>query len=351
MLTNTIIMQIKIVAVSNKNEWNSIIKKCFYYDFYHCNSYNHLDKSGEPFLFVAENNNAFIVLPLIKRPIKGADYFDCTSVWGYPGPIASNLPEELSPDFINYFQTALQQYLYENKIISAFSRLHTIIPQELYFKDFGKIIYLNKTVAINTTLPPDIQRQQYRKTNKSEINQLRKNGYIVKKADAEEEINAFVDIYTETMQRVNADTYYFDCFDKNYFHDLLNAHDFQPQLLLAYKEGEITAGGVFMATKNFMQYHVAGTKKEYIKAAPMKLIIDEARLLCSQLQLKYLHLGGGVGGSDTDSLFWFKSGFSNLNFTYKTWQLIVNKEVYKNLADAKKKQKILNENYFPLYRG
>ena len=344
-------MQIKIVSVSDENEWNNIITKCVYYDFYHCNSYNYLDKSGTPFLFVAESENEFIVLPLIKRPIENTGYFDCTSVWGYPGPVASKLPEELPDDFINYFQQQLQQYLYENNIITAFSRMHTIIPQEIYFKNFGNIIHLNKTVAIDMSLPLDIQKQQYRKTNKSEINQLRRKGYTIKKADTEEEINAFVDIYTETMQRVNADEYYFDSFDKNYFHDLLSAHDFQPNLLLAYKENEITAGGVFMATKHFIQYHVAGTKKEYIKDTPMKLIIDEARLLASQLQVKYLHLGGGVGGSDTDSLFWFKSGFSDLTFTYKIWQLIVNNEVYNKLVDIKSNIKILNQNYFPLYRG
>ncbi len=116
-------------------------------------------------------------------------------------------------------------------------------------------------------------------------------------------------------------------------------------------DGEIIAGGVFIATKKIMQYHVAGTKKEHIKATPMKLIIDESRLLCTQLNLEYLHLGGGVGGSDDDSLFWFKSGFSDLTFTYKTWQLIVNEEVYKNLVDERSKKKVLNENYFPLFRS
>ncbi len=344
-------MQVKIVSVFDKDEWNDVIKQCIYYDFYHCNSYNKLDRSGEPFLFIAEDDNDQIAMPLVKRPIGDTGYFDCTSVWGYPGPVASRLPEDLSPELIHFFQQQLQQYLYEQKIISAFSRLHTIIPQEIFFKDFGSIVHLNKTVAIDLNLPPDIQRQQYRKTNKSEINQLRRKGYSVKKANTIEEINAFVDIYTETMERVNADDYYFNCFDNEYFHSLLNADDCKPNLLLAYKENEITAGGVFMVTKNFMQYHVAGTKKEFYRETPMKLIVDEARLLANRLQLNYLHLGGGVGGSDSDSLFWFKSGFSDLNFTFKIWQLIVNEKIYKDLVNARSKEKVLNENYFPLYRG
>jgi lipid II:glycine glycyltransferase (peptidoglycan interpeptide bridge formation enzyme) len=344
-------MQVKIVSVSDKNEWNNIVTRARYYDFYHCNYYNQLDRLGTPFLFVAEHNDAFIALPLIKRIIEGTDYFDCTSVWGYPGPIANKLPEDLDNDLINYFQTELKKYLFESNIVSAFSRLHPIIQQVEFFKGLGSITYLNKTVAINTTLPLEIQRRQFRKTNKSEINQLRNRGHTVKIADTEEEINEFVNIYTETMARVNAGSFYFDCFDTKYFHDLLNADDFKARLLIAYKDGIITAGGVFITTKNFMQYHVAGTKQEYMKATPMKLIIDEARLLATQLNVEYFHLGGGVGGSDTDSLFWFKSGFSDLTFTYKTWQLIVNEEVYKTLVSEKQKQKTLNENYFPVYRS
>lgn len=344
-------MQTRIVSLPDKDEWNSTITKCRYYDFYHCHSYNVLDRLGEPFLFVAENNNDCIVLPLIKRKIEGTEYFDCTSVWGYPGPVTNKIPEEFQPGFIGNFQSELKKYFFENKIISAFSRLHPIIPQTQYFENFGNVILLNKTVAIDTKLPLDIQRQQFRKTNKSEINQLRNRGYTVKQADTKEQIDVFVEIYTETMERVNAGAFYFDCFDNEYFYRLLSANDFQPRLLLAYKEDQIVAGAVFIATKNFMQYHVAGTRKEFIKATPMKLIIDEARILSTQLQLEYFHLGGGVGGSDADSLFWFKSGFSNLTFTYKTWQFIVNEEMYKSLAVEKLKHKIVNDNFFPLYRG
>lgn len=45
-----------------------------------------------------------------------------------------------------------------------------------------------------------------------------------------------------------------------------------------------------------MQYHLAGTTEGYIRQAPMKLILDEARLLGNELGLEYLYLGGGVEG-------------------------------------------------------
>ncbi|HWJ29535.1 MAG TPA: hypothetical protein VNS32_23555 [Flavisolibacter sp.] len=343
-------MKTKIVSVSNKQEWNHIVTKAAFYDFYHCNSYHSLDKSGSAFLFVLEENDDFIAIPLIKRVIEGTNYYDCTSVWGYPGPISSKLPQELPVKLVTSFGEKMREFMLDSKIVTVFSRLHPLIEQQYCFKGLGTVIKLNKTVAIDLSLPLDMQRQQYRKSNKSEINQLRKSGYTIRKANTSNEIDAFYDIYINTMQRVNADPFYFNCFDLEYFYKLLILDDARPNLLLAYKDEEIIAGGVFIATEKFMQYHVAGTKNGHMKATPMKLIIDEARLLGNQMNLKYLHLGGGVNGTDTDSLFQFKAGFSDYTFHYQIWKFIVDEKVYHHLVTRKAKQKQLNNNFFPLYR-
>jgi hypothetical protein len=43
-------------------------------------------------------------------------------------------------------------------------------------------------------------------------------------------------------------------------------------------------------------------------------------------EIRLFHLGGGFGGSDEDSLFYFKSGFSDYRCEYKIWQMIVDPE-------------------------
>ena len=111
---------------------------------------------------------------------------------------------------------------------------------------------------------------------------------------------------------------------------------------------KITAGAIFTITKKIMQYHLAGTTEQYIRETPMKLILDEARLLGNRLGMESLHLGGGVGGSDEDSLFKFKSGFSDKQCEFKVWQYITDitkyNELSKDIADK-------NSNFFPLYRS
>ena len=206
---------------------------------------------------------------------------------------------------------------------------------------------MNKTIAIDLRLAIDEQRKQFRKSNKSELNQLRNRGYQVKIANSKEDIDAFIAIYTETMQRVEAKEEYF--FDNDYFYTFLSNTSFETKLLVATFEDKIIAGAIFTITNKIMQYHLAGTTQEFIKVTPMKLILDEARLLGNELNLDFLHLGGGVGGSDDDSLFRFKSGFSNFQCQFKIWKMIINEEKYNELVIKNNSDK--QSNFFPLYRS
>lgn len=334
-----------IIEVFN-NKWSDIISKSMYYDFYHTQSYHMLEKENRPVLFVVHFKDDFIALPLILREIPNSEYFDCTSAYGYCGPI-SNLDFDLIPnEYFAVFQQELSRFFKENNIVTAFSRLHPIISHGNLFEDFGTVKEINKTVAIDLRISLDDQKKQYRKSNKSELNQLRRKGFEVVEAETKEDIDTFVTIYYETMSRVDASKNYF--FDYQYFYDFLNNKCFRNKLLLAKKDGIIAAGGIFTITNTIMQYHLAGTTKEFIKETPMKLILDEARLKGKDLKLNFLHLGGGVGGSDEDSLFRFKSGFSDYRCSYQIWQLIIDREKYDELVEKSNADR--QSNYFPLYR-
>jgi hypothetical protein len=83
----------------------------------------------------------------------------------------------------------------------------------------------------------------------------------------------------------------------------------------------------------------------------MKLVIDEARIKFTGEGQRCLHLGGGYQGSDSDSLFEFKSGFSNLRYQFATWRLVVNEAVYCQLAAQAPKTASGVQEHFPLYRS
>jgi hypothetical protein len=341
----------KTTVIAKENRaWDDIISKCDAHDFYHTRSYHALESregQDKAVLFVCNEADDFIAMPLLIRKIPGNVYYDCTSVYGYVGPVSNLSTELIQESLVNGFQKSLEEFFRKENIIAAFSRLHPLIASQSVFNNFGSIRAINKTVAIDMQLTQEEQWKDFRKSNKSEINQLRKKkGYTVKEVETEEELAVFVAIYNETMQRVNAGDYY--CFELDYFKQLLNSPDYNATILIAIKEGEIAAGAVFTVTHTFMQYHLAGTGAAYSYDTPMKLILDEARLKAKALQLDFLHLGGGVGGSDEDSLFRFKSGFSKRYFQFGTWQYIANPEAYKELVSS---NGVTESEFFPLYRA
>jgi hypothetical protein len=188
---------------------------------------------------------------------------------------------------------------------------------------------------------------KYRRAIRQKINQLRRKGFVIKEATNRDDVSEFIRIYNENMVKVKASSYYF--FNEEYFFDLLGADDFGSKLLLAYYEDKITSGGIVTFSNNIMQFHLAATANEFLSEAPMKLLFDEASVIGRDLGMSYLHLGGGVGGRE-DSLFDFKSGFSNLFLNFNTWRYIANLSAYTALVEERCKNQDINNDRFPLYR-
>lgn len=332
-------------------EWDRAVKSSLFYDFYQTELYHSLEVSEneKAILLHGEYNSQTISLPVIIRKIQNSEYFDATSVYGYCGPISSHDFTQLLEEFVQLFQTELISFFERNNIISVFSRLHPLMNQLPFFLNFGKVLEINKTVAIDLKEPVDIQRQGYSRAYKNQINKLARKGYTTRFLELDE-IDEFISIYYETMDRVEAKEYYY--FKKNYFLKFLQNDDFDSKILIAENElGEITSGAIFTITNKIMQYHLGGTKNKFLADTPIKIVMDHARLYGSELQLDYLHLGGGVGGSDEDSLFRFKSGFSKNFFQFSVWNLITNEEKYRDLVEQNGVKLEDFPNFFPLYRA
>lgn len=329
---------------ADSSKWNEVIALAEIHDFHHTSYFHKIDNSFTSKLLVFSFDENFIALPIVMRPIEQTNFFDITSVYGYSGPIYRYSQNYDPNNLIKFFQTKFLDFCNEHKIVSVFSRLHPLIEQKTILNALGTILELNRTVSINLQLPKEDQRKEYRKSLKSELNQLRRKEIVIKEANTKDEIDQFIQIYYQTMDRVVASPSYY--FSKDYFYDFLNNSDFNSLLLIAIKEGEVIAGAIFTLTQSIMQYHLAGTKEAFIIETPMKLILDEARLIGNDTAAKSLHLGGGVGGQDTDSLFRFKSAFSKDFKQFSVWKFIVNEEIYHDLSKDK-----VRTDFFPLYRS
>lgn len=319
-----------IEAIQDRKAWNQLLSKFEIIDFYHTFDYHKIAKEEgeEAVLLHYSDNTSLIALPLIIRKIQYSPYFDATSVYGYSGPLVKINSGKISS---TAFKKALDSYFLEKKIISVFSRLHPFIPhQEDCLRNLGEIQAKGNIVNIDLTLSLDEQRRQYRKRYKTYINKSRRL-YSVKKGSSKEEIEAFIALYLDTMTRVGAKSHYF--FEKEYFFALMDSCQFETDLLLAIDNasGTIISGAMFIKTNGIVQYHLSGSHEGYSNLHPIKLLIDEMRIQATREKNVFFNLGGGLGTQE-DTLFDFKSGFSRDFRPFKVWKYIIDHAAYKKLV-------------------
>ncbi len=345
---------IKIEILTNKQDWESVINLFDSSDFYHTYEYHNISKNENetPVIIKYSEGDVLIALPLLIRNIENSKYKDATSVYGYAGPLSNKVGGNFdNANFINN----LQSLFVENRIISVFSRLNPFIPfQESVLDGIGSVNFHGQIVNIDITEALEIQRAKYNRRLKSYVNKARKQ-CTVKKASSDAEILAYIDVYYENMNRVNATKGYY--FDKEYFYKLIDAKDFEKDILIALdnESQEIIAGAMFVKKNNIVQYHLSGVKEAFLHLNPIKLLIDEMRLLATEEEYSYFNLGGGLGAQE-DSLFRFKSLFSKDFKDFKLWKYIVDQEAYKELVDENieanhREEEHQDSNFFPAYRA
>jgi hypothetical protein len=340
-------MEVTLIEIYSKLEWEKCIAQCDLFDFYHTYDYHELSKTDNetPLLIKYVEGDIIIGIPLLTRNIPGTNYKDATSVYGYAGPISKNLPTFFDN---SKFKKEILEFFLKNNFISVFSRLNPyVIGQDKILISIGTVTNRGRVVNINIQENIDLQRQKFQNRLKNQINKARRS-CIVKEATTESEIIDFIEIYYKNMNRLNAKKSYF--FNKAYFQKMINSQSFQSKILIALdNESETTiAGCQFITTNGIVQYHLSGAKTGYLHLNPTKLLIDEMRILATEGGNTHFNLGGGLGGRDDDSLFHFKSLFSKDFKDFNIWKLIINQKVYDDLVS---KKGINNESeYFPLYR-
>ncbi|SNR66889.1 FemAB family protein [Maribacter sedimenticola] len=331
-----------IEIITDGKEWKKRLMKFDFYDFYHTFDYHHLSKKDRetPLLMVYSQDEINIAIPFLKREIEGTPYFDLTSVYGYAGPIYNNLPENFDNTI---FSNELKDYLIRNKIISVFSRLNPYFNQQsLILNNLGETPISGKVVNIDLTKSIEEQRTQYGKSTKNRTNKCRRIA-TVKEVTSQEDLETYIDIYYENMDRLGAkDSYYFS---KEYFFNFLKSKDFKTRVLLVIENesGKAMAGSMFVETNTIVQFHLSGTRTKFLNWAPANLFLDEMRLLATAEGYQIFNLGGGLGGQE-DSLFNFKASFSKDHRDFRLWKYIVNNTAYSELSKDKE------GDFFPLYR-
>ena len=347
------------------------------HDFYHLPGYLELeaqryDATAEA--IVIKNGAEVFFLPYL---IRDCDYrsdrlrqrsndriYDIISPYGYPGMLISLAGQ--NPKFIEKCLQTIYGYWQEKNICSAFIRLHPILNSYLDRSmcdrhafnsaiDSTARLHQRGDVAI-CDLTQDLADiwKQIRSSHRTKINKLKRSGFIVKMVPVDSHIDLFIDIYRETMNRVNATPSYY--FTKDYFERFLKILGDGVQICVVEIDGNIIAASLMTEFSGIVQYHLGGTRTEFLPSSPTTLMFDHTIKWAKQRNNHYFNLGGGLNGQ-LDSLYHFKAGFSNVTKSFATLETIVNHKLYERLTAQRAEllglttAALINTSFFPAYRA
>lgn len=300
---------------------------------------------------VVSQGNRSLLMPLIVRGIPAASGLsDAISPYGYPGPLLSPMEKDARDEFLAEAIPSLVSGLAAAGIVAAFIRMHPFVGlQPVDIEAFGTTVHHGETVIIDLAQSEDDLWSQTRKGHRYEINRSRKLGHRAFLDSEWQHFDQFLEIYSETMGRVEATSSYL--FGREYFVALREALGDYLHLWVVEIDGDIAAASLFTEFNGIVQYHLSGTRTQFLRAQPNKLLLHEVRSWAKKRDNRVMHLGGGVGAA-RDSLFAFKAGFSKQMRSFHTWRLITDRDAHDDLVRQRgmDPSELNPSGYFPAYR-
>jgi Acetyltransferase (GNAT) domain len=357
------LMNIEVIN-SHHPRWLEVLQS-LHHDVYHLPQYFEIEakRSGTtPEAIIVTDRDQCLFVPYLLRDCRdilspslgGNNFFDVFSPYGYPGFLLSAAAAK-SNDFANLALQQVKNVLKSKGVCTAFFRIHPILSDRLIklFKP-GTFIDNGETVSVDLNLSESELWQHTRRGHQSTINKGKRLDLAVRVVPFADHIDEFISIYKETMDRVAASSYYY--FGYEYFTELAQLH---PQLHLGIVEldQQIICASLFLEHGGIVQAHLGGTRTAFLKYSPFNFLLHHIRLWAKKRGNKFLHLGGGLGGSKEDRLYIFKSGFSRQRHQFRTVRLIINEEKYHQLVEARAKSlavtpdQLLDSDFFPAYRA
>lgn len=334
------------------------------HDVYHLAEYVRIDAAlseGSSLGFYATDGTRKLFIPLSIRsvadqPAGPDEFFDAASPYGYPSPCSKFAPTDSDDQRQAFVRDALAELvagLRQRNVVAAFIRSHPLLNDCFAgFEDSSVIVQHGESVYCDLHLTEEQMWQQTRRRDRSYINRSRREGYRLVRDHQWSQLDKFIQIYEETMERVTAADFYF--FPKSYFESLRdNLRENASLVFVMSPDDEVTCGGIFTNCDEIVQYHLGATADAFRRVQPAKLLIDGVRRWAKDAGHRYLHLGGGVGAS-VDSLLHFKAGFSKLRAPFASCRLVTDPAAYAKLVQhwehVENRKAEGMTGYFPAYR-
>jgi hypothetical protein len=312
------------------DNWNKYLDKFApeQVDIYYTEEYVKLYETAidKALCIVYEENNFVMLMPFLQRKIE--TYYDFETPYGYGGPVFNNNCEIL----INRALLAMFTYFKECNYIAGFVRFHPLLDNAEKCKKIVPVIDDRETVAMNLSLSEeDIWQKEITSKNRSTIRKAQKAGLTFEADYDFQYINAFVQLYNITMQRLSADEFYY--FPEDYYKEFVHSLSGNSFLGVVKYDKEVVSAAIFMYDSPFGHYHLSGSNKEYQNLCPNNLLLFEAAKELRKTGITKFHLGGGSDSNPQNSLLEFKSRFGKERHQFSIGKMIFNIDAYQKTCD------------------
>ena len=343
---------LSVYTIENANKWDEIVKSFSDYDTYWLSGYVkafEIHGDGEPMLFYYESEKARGINVVMKRDIaklprftgklEEGTLFDFATVYGYGGWIIEGEDEKLFDEY--------KAWCKENSVVSEFVRFHPMLQNQEAVNAFYNVIPLGLTVFMDISSDETIWANLTSK-NRNMIRKAQKSGIEIHRTKDIEIYNTFREIYNSTMDKDNADDYYY--FGEEFYESVCNDLADNAEVFYATFEDKIIAASIMIYANGRINYHLSGSIREYANLAPTNLLLYEAALWGCANGYKTLYLGGGVGSGE-DSLFKFKKAFYRKDVLprFHIGKMIFDEDKYEMLLNLSGNDKTVS--FFPQYRA
>ncbi len=344
-------MVLSVFTLEQSEQWDSIVKSFKKHDVYWLSGYVkafQIHGDGEPMLFYYEEDETRGINVVMKRDISKdsrfsgvipeGQFYDFATPYGYGGWIIEGDKTE------SLFET-YSAWMERNGIVSEFVRFHPMLQNHKKCYDTYEVIQLGEVVHMDLSSTDDIWNNITSK-NRNMIRKAAKNDIKIYNGRYPQIYDIFRDIYNKTMDKDNAEEYYY--FDEMFYKSVLEDLPQNAQVFWAEKDNVVIAASIMLATNGYMNYHLSGSLREYSSLAPTNLLLYNAALWGAANGYKSLYLGGGVG-SGGDNLFKFKRAFYKGDLCH----FYIGKKIY----DKSSYDKLVKINgdkessFFPRYRA
>ncbi|WP_338751857.1 GNAT family N-acetyltransferase [Bacillus sp. FJAT-52991] len=349
----------KTLDLHQRDEWLHFVMKCETYDVFYLPQYVQMYEErgeGKAQLFVYERRaEEFVIYPFLKREIRGAAegevYYDITTSYGYGGPLYSLSRLKNDDDFVREFRAEFERYCKAEGIVSEFIRFHPYLETEAGLASYvnvtsvGELIY-NDVTKTEEEIWSEVAPSKKRRIKKSKRNQVEVI-FIDGKDIGPKEILIFYDIYTETMDKKQASSFYY--FSLDFFQAYFTALKEYITLAFAMHEGRVISANLLLKSEGAVTIHLSASFKAYLHLCPNCNLRYECILWAKRNGYHIVDHGGGK--EKDDSLYKYKQQFSNTQTNFHIGKKIHNQSIYNKLA--KQKSKLVQgeqADFFPEYR-